>query len=61
MGKDCFHLILDILVQSKCNFGERKLSNFLKSIIAAIFDFNGCGRLEREKQICTKGAVDGHK
>ena len=49
MGKNCFHLILDILVQSKCNFGERKLSNFLKSIIAAIFDFNGCGRLEREK------------
>ena len=36
------------------------LSNFITNIMAAIFDFNGSGRLGRG-QIYTKGAVDGSK
>ena len=36
------------------------LSNFITNIMAAIFDFNGSGRLGRGK-IYTKGAVDGQK
>ena len=33
--------------QSRCNFGVRVFSNFLAKIMAAIFDFNGSGRLGR--------------
>ena len=34
-------------MQSRRNFGERVLSNFITNIMAAIFDFNGSGRLGR--------------
>lgn len=46
--------------QSRRNFGERLISIFLTKIIAAIFSFNGSGRLGRKK-ICTNRAVDGQK
>lgn len=46
--------------QSRRNFGERLISIFLTKIIAAIFSFNGSGRLGRKKN-CTKRAVDGQK
>ena len=36
------------------------LSNLITNIMAAIFDFNGSGRLRRGK-ICTKGAVDKNR
>ena len=34
--------------QSRRNFGERVLSNFITNIMAAIIDFDGSGRLGRE-------------
>ena len=34
--------------QSRHNFGERVLSNFITNIMAAIIDFDGSGRLGRE-------------
>ena len=47
-------------LQSRCNFGKRVLSYFITNIMAAIFDFNGSGRLWRVK-IYTKGAVENQK
>ena len=38
-------------LQSSCNFDERVLSIFLTKIMAAIFDFNGSGRLVRERNL----------
>ena len=38
-------------LQSSRNFDERVLSIFLTKIMAAIFDFNGSGRLVRERNL----------
>ena len=46
--------------KSRRNFGERMLTNFITNIMAAIFDFNGSGRLGREINLY-QGAVDGKK
>ena len=45
---------------SKRNFCQRVPSNLITNIMAAIFDFNGSGRLGRVK-IYTEGAVDGQE
>ena len=37
-----------VVPQSRRNFGERVLSNFITNIMAAIFDFDGSGRPGRE-------------
>ena len=39
-------------LQSSRNFDERVLSIFLTKIMATIFDFNGSGRLVRERNLC---------
>ena len=44
-----------VSLQSRRNFGERVLSIFLTKIMAAIFDFNGSGRLGREKNLYQEG------
>ena len=36
-----------VSLQSRRNFRERMLSIFLKKIMAAIFDFNGSGKMGR--------------
>ena len=41
--------------QSRRNFGERLISIFLTKIIAAIFSFNGSGRLGRKKNLYQEG------
>ena len=51
---------LIISMQTRRNFGERVLSIFLTKIMAAIFDFNGSGRLWRERSLY-QGAVDSQK
>ena len=51
---------LIISMQTRRNFGERVLSIFLTKIMAAIFDFNGSGRLGRERSLY-QGAVDSPK
>ena len=43
-------------LQSRCNFDERALSIFLTKIMAAIFDFNGSGRLVRERNLYQGGS-----
>ena len=48
---------LIISMQTRRNFGERVHSIFLTKIMAAIFDFNGSGRLGRERSLY-QGAVD---
>ena len=35
-------------LQSRRNFGERVLGNFITKIMAAFFNFNGSGELGRE-------------
>lgn len=49
---------------SRCGAGviicQRVPSNLITNIMAAIFDFNGSGRLGRVK-ISTEGAVDGQE
>ena len=42
-------------LQNRRNFGERVLSNFITNIIAAIFDFNGSGRLGRGNKFIPRG------
>ena len=42
-------------LQRKRNFGERVLSIFLAKIVAAIFYFNGSGRLRRERKLYQEG------
>ena len=42
------HFLLNFRLQVRRNFGERVLSTFLTKIMAAIFHFNGSGRLGRE-------------
>ena len=42
-------------LQSRRTFGERVLSIFLTKIMAAIFDFNGSGRLGRERNLYQEG------
>ena len=42
-------------VQSRRNFGERVLSIFLTKIMAAAFNFNGSGRLGRERNLYQGG------
>ena len=44
-------------LQSRRNFDERVLSIFLTKIMAAIFDFNGSGRLVREKKNVPRGQL----
>ena len=51
---------LIISMQTRRNFGERVLSIFLTKIMAAIFDFNGSGRLGRERSLY-QGVVDSQK
>ena len=43
-------------LQSRHNFGKRVLSYFIKSIMAAIFDFNGSRRLGREINLYQGGS-----
>ena len=43
-------------LQSSRNFDERVLSIFLTKIMAAIFDFNGSGRLVRERNLYQGGS-----
>ena len=43
-------------LQSRRNFDERVLSIFLTKIMAAIFDFNGSGRLVRERNLYQGGS-----
>ena len=43
-------------LQSSRNFEERVLSIFLTKIMAAIFDFNGSGRLVRERNLYQGGS-----
>ena len=43
-------------LQSRCNFDERALSIFLTKIMAVIFDFNGSGRLVRERNLYQGGS-----
>ena len=43
-------------LQSRRNFGKRVLSYFIKSIMAAIFDFNGSRRLGREINLYQGGS-----
>ena len=38
-----------ISLRSRCNFGERGLGIFLTKVMAYIFEFNGSGRLGRER------------
>ena len=45
---------------SRRNFCQRVPSNLITNIMAAIFDFNGSGRLGRV-EIYTEGAVDGQE
>ena len=66
-GAECFRSLKNQITrlfyfspQSRRNFGERLISILLTKIIAAIFSFNGSGRLGRKK-ICTKRVVDGQK
>ena len=40
-----------VSLQSRNNFGEQVLSNLLTKILAAIFDCNGSGRLDRERNL----------
>ena len=47
---------LIIFMQTRRNFGERALSIFLTKIMAAIFDFNGSGRLGREGNLYHGGS-----
>ena len=49
----CYHpkTTLSLNLQSRRNFGERVLSIFVTKIMAAIFDFNGSGRLGRERNM----------
>ena len=47
-------------LQGRRNLGERVLSNLITNIMAAIFDFNGSGRLGREINLY-RGAVDDQK
>ena len=49
----CYHpkTRLSLNLQSRRNFGERVLSIFVTKIMAAIFDFNGSGRLGRERNM----------
>ena len=42
-------------LQMRRNFGERELSVFLAKILAAIFDFNGSGKLGRETNLYQGG------
>ena len=42
-------------LQSKRNFGEQELSIPITKIMAIIFDFNGSGRLERERNLFPGG------
>ena len=42
-------------LQSRRNFGERVLIIFLTEIIAAIFNYNGSGRLGGERNFHKKG------
>ena len=51
---------LIISMQTRHNFGERVLSIFLTKIMATIFDFNGSGRLGRERS-SYQGVVDSQK
>ena len=51
---------LIISMQTRRNFGERVLSIFLTKIMATIFDFNGSGRLGRERSLY-QGVVDSQK
>ena len=51
---------LIISLQTRRNFGERVLSIFLTKIMATIFDFNGSGRLGRERSLY-QGVVDSQK
>ena len=44
-------------LQSMRNFGKRVLSYFIKSIMAAIFDFNGSRRLGREINLYQGGSL----
>ena len=54
----CYHpkTRLSLNLQSRRNFGERVLSIFLTKIMAAIFDFNGSGRLGREGNLYHGGS-----
>ena len=42
-------------LQSRRNFGGRVLSIFLTKIMTTIFDFNGSGRLGRERNLYQRG------
>ena len=41
----------EVALQSRRDFGERVFSIFLTKIMAAIVDFKGSGRLERERNL----------
>ena len=48
----CHHLETIIAsLQSRHDFGKQMLSIFSAKIIPAIFDFNGSGRLGRERKL----------
>ena len=40
-----------VSLQSRNNFGEQVLGNLLTKILAAIFDCNDSGRLDRERNL----------
>ena len=54
----CYHPTTRLLLnlQSRRNFSERVLSIFLTKVMAAIFDFNGNGRLGREGNLYHGGS-----
>ena len=45
------HFLLNFRLQVRRNLGERVLNTFLTKIMAAIFHFNGSGRLGRERNL----------
>ena len=48
-------LHIECSLQSRRNFGERVLIIFLTEIIAAIFNYNGSGRLGGERNFHKRG------
>ena len=49
------HFLLNFRPQSRRNFGEQVLNTFFTKTMAAIFDFNGSGRLGRERNLYQGG------